>query len=81
MRAVLILLLMSSLSCTQAIKTEYIKCEVPPLPAKPTYFHAVPEKQSGGYCFSEKDFKNYIKNIMIDQKYGEDLRMILEGLK
>ena len=77
-----ILLYVSLTACSpQAVRTEYIKCEVPPLPEKPSYFKTAPVEKDGAYCFDEQGFKNLIKNIMVDRGYENDLRMILEGLK
>lgn len=76
------LLLLFLYGCSsQPIRTEYIKCEIPPLPEKPTYFKTAPVEKDRGYYFDEQGFKNLIKNILIDKGYQKDLRTILEQLK
>ena len=65
----------------QVIKTEYIKQQIPPLPAEPQYYPVEFRKIDNNYCLDAQNAKNLLKNRELDKGYQQELREILQGLK
>ena len=75
---------MSLIGCSpakQIVKTEYIKQEVPSLPALPTFYLVIWQMEGGHYCLDESQAKELLKNIEIMKGYQNEMREILQGLK
>ncbi len=80
----LILFLASLIACSpakQIVKTEYIKQEVPTLPALPTFYLVIWKAADGNYCLDEAQAKELLKNVEIMKSYQGEMRGILQGLK
>ena len=65
----------------QIVRTEYVYPTIPPLPAEPEYYPVVFGRCAEGYCLDEKNAKNLLKNLAIEDAHTADLKIILEGLK
>jgi hypothetical protein len=81
---ILILFSASLIGCSpakQIVKTEYIKQEVPTLPALPTFYPVAWQAGDGRYCLDESQAKEFLKNIEIMKSYQNEMRGILQGLK
>lgn len=94
-RLILILFLLSSTACSTAplVKTEYIRQEIPPLPAAPDYYDVLwqiaplpsgerTDARGGSlYCLDEENAKNLLKNIILLRARAAELAGILESMK
>ena len=66
----------------QIVKTEYVRQQVPALPAAPVYYPVIFVERGGSYCFETPgDAKNLLKNRALDKGYHGELKGILEDLK
>jgi hypothetical protein len=65
----------------QIVRTEYVYPTIPPLPAEPEYYPVVFGRCAEGYCLDEKNAKNLLKNLTIEDAHAADLKSILESLK
>ena len=65
----------------QIVKTEYIRQQVPPLPADPEYYPVVFVKKDGHYCLDETQAKNILKDRALDKGYQGELKGTLESMK
>ena len=73
-------------STRQIVKTEYIKQQIPPLPAEPEYYSVQFKSVEWApgqydYCLDPENAKNLLKNRELDKGYQEEMKEILQGLK
>lgn len=73
----------SLIACShQVVKTEYVKQQVPGLPAEPSYYPVKWSKGADGtYSMDQMNAKNLLKNMELMKGYQKDLRTILLDLK
>lgn len=78
-----ILCLLSLTACSHAplVKTEYIRPEVPAIPAMPQMYDVRFQASGGCYCLDEDNAKNLLKNILLLQAHDTAVTGILESLK
>ena len=82
MKALLILCLLSLISCSQlATETKYVACTVPIIPPAPQMYAVTWENIDGRYSFSNDGFIALITNVKEMRRYQDELRTILENLK
>ena len=87
--AMLTLFSVSLTACTpprQIVKTEYIRQQVPPLPAVPEYYSVKFKSVEWApgqydYCLDPGNAKNLLKNKELDKGYQEEMRDTLTQLK
>ena len=82
--AVMTLSFMNLTACTpprQIVRTEYIRQQVPPLPAPPEYYSVEFKAREGLYCLDMDNAKNLLKNRELDKAYQEETGSILMQLK
>ncbi len=75
---------MSLIACSppkQIVKTEYIRQQVPALPALPTFYSVTWQATGVNYCLDESQVKELLKNIEIMKSYQGEMRGILQGMK
>jgi len=81
---ILILCFVSLMGCSpskQIVRTEYIKTEIPPIPADPVYYRVTWQAENGRYCLTEEGAKNLLKNMGLMKSYQKDMKSILMELK
>ena len=65
----------------QIVKTEYVYPTIPPMPTEPEYYPVVFGRCAEGYYLDEKNAKNLLKNLAIEDAHTADLKIILESLR
>lgn len=76
--------LASLTGCTQGnqiVKTEYIRQEIPSIPAMPEYYPVSFTERDECYCIDAENAKNLLKNRELEKGYEEELKDILNQLK
>ena len=84
--ATMILSLLSLTGCfpasgRQVIRTEYVRQQVPPLPASPDYYQPRFRAVGNDYCVDADGARELLKNRVLDRAYQEELTGILATLQ
>lgn len=80
---VLILCLTTLMACShQVVRTEYVKQQIPAVPAEPNYYPVKWGKGTAGtYFVDQMNAKSLLKNMELMKGYQKDLKTILLDLK
>lgn len=62
-------------------QTKFVTCEIPQPPERPTYERPVWSDLEGLYCLDTQNARLLLLNAELCQAWGEDERLILEGLR
>lgn len=73
-----ILCVISLISCSAIVRTEYVKPIIPSLPEKPVYYSVVFDND---LKLTEQYARNLLKNRELDLGYTRQLEIIIEGLR
>ena len=83
--ALLIMLSLTSLTgCTQGnqiVKTDYIRQEIPSIPASPEFYPVSFIKRDEYYCIDAENARNLLKNRELEKGYQDELKEILNQIK
>ena len=62
------------------VRTEYVRQQVPPLPASPDYYLPRFRAVGNNYCVDADGAKKLLKNRVLDRTYQGEIRGILEDV-
>ncbi len=65
----------------QAVRTEYIKQQVPEPPPRPEYYPVTWQAKDDQYSLDAQNARNLLKNRELDKGYQEEMEEILKQLK